>query len=85
MLSKFVVTLKDDPEDKFTWVFECMAEDTDHAEEQAENAYPEIMEDSRWACPKCVRWDRRRWCLATCARWGFVSVTTWPKASEVPT
>lgn len=41
MLSKFVVTLKDGHEDKFTWVFECMAEDADHAEEQAENAYPD--------------------------------------------
>ena len=38
---KYRVTLKDDPEDKFTWVFECMAENADHAEEQAENAYPD--------------------------------------------
>jgi len=41
MLNKYVVTLKEDPEDKFTWVFECMAENADHAEEQAENAYPD--------------------------------------------
>jgi len=41
MLNKYVVTLKDDPEDKFKWVFECMAESADHAEEQAENAYPD--------------------------------------------
>ena len=35
-----IVTLKEDPEDKFTIVFECQAMDDDHAEEQAENAYP---------------------------------------------
>lgn len=41
MLNKYVVTLKDGPEYEFTWVFECMAEDADHAEEQAKNAYPD--------------------------------------------
>ena len=40
MLNKYAVTLKEDPEDKFTRVFECMAENADHAEELAENAYP---------------------------------------------
>jgi hypothetical protein len=39
-LYPYVVTLKEDPEDKFTIVFECSAMDDDHAEEQAENAYP---------------------------------------------
>ena len=39
----YIVTLKEQPEDKFTLVFECDAEDQDHAEEQAESAYPDAM------------------------------------------
>jgi len=34
------VTLKESPGDKFTLVFDCSADDSDHAEEQALNAYP---------------------------------------------
>lgn len=40
LLRPFSVSLKEDKGDKFTIVFECSAEDRDHAEEQAENAYP---------------------------------------------
>lgn len=39
-LTPFRVMLHEEPGDKFKLVFECMAEDADHAEEQAENAYP---------------------------------------------
>lgn len=39
-LRGYRVTLKEDAGDKFTIVFDCQAEDDDHAEEQAENAYP---------------------------------------------
>jgi hypothetical protein len=39
-LLPYRVTLKEDAGDKFTVAFDCQAEDTDHAEEQAENAYP---------------------------------------------
>lgn len=39
-LHGYIVSLKDDHEDKFTYAFNCMAEDFDHAEEQALNAYP---------------------------------------------
>ncbi len=34
------VSLHEEPGDKFTIVFDCWAEDADHAVEQAENAYP---------------------------------------------
>lgn len=34
------VTLREENGDKFQLVFDCMAEDSDHAAEQAENAYP---------------------------------------------
>lgn len=39
-LKRYIVTLHEDRGDKFTMIFECMAEDTDHADEQAINAYP---------------------------------------------
>ena len=39
-LSRYVVSLHEDKGDKFQLVFECLAEDHDHAEEQAINAYP---------------------------------------------
>ena len=39
-LISYRVTLKEEPNDKFLIVFDCMAEDDDHAAEQAENAYP---------------------------------------------
>jgi len=39
-LIPYRVTLAEDKGDKFRIVFECFAEDDDHAEEQAINAYP---------------------------------------------
>jgi hypothetical protein len=33
------ISLKEEPGDKFTIFFDCQAEDADHAQEQAENAY----------------------------------------------
>jgi hypothetical protein len=39
-LIPYRVTLKEEKGDKFTIVFDCYAEDDDHAEEQALNAYP---------------------------------------------
>lgn len=39
-LIPYRVTLAEEPGDKFTIVFDCFAEDDDHAEEQALNAYP---------------------------------------------
>lgn len=39
-LIPYRVTLAEEPGDKFTIVFDCYAEDDDHAAEQAENAYP---------------------------------------------
>lgn len=39
-LEPFLVTLHEDKGDKFTLFFDCWAEDEDHAEEQALNAYP---------------------------------------------
>ena len=39
-MTAFIVTLREYKGDKFTIVFECWAEDHDHAEEQALNAYP---------------------------------------------
>jgi hypothetical protein len=39
-LEPFLVTLHEDKGDKFTLLFDCWAEDADHAEEQALNAYP---------------------------------------------
>jgi hypothetical protein len=39
----YVVTLKEHPEDSFTIIFECQAEDAEHAYEQAENAYPDCI------------------------------------------
>lgn len=40
LLVNFRVMLHEEPGDKFQLVFECQAENKDHAEEQAENAYP---------------------------------------------
>jgi hypothetical protein len=39
-LIPYRVTLAEEPGDKFTIVFDCFAEDDNHAEEQAMNAYP---------------------------------------------
>jgi len=40
-LYKYRVWLHEHKEDKFQIVFDCDAEDTDHAEEQAQDAYPD--------------------------------------------
>ena len=40
MLHSYRVTLKEDKGDKFTLVFDCMAEDEEHAFEQALDMYP---------------------------------------------
>lgn len=40
ILKSYRVTLHEEPGDRFTIVFDCYAEDPDHAAEQAENAYP---------------------------------------------
>ena len=39
-LKKYLVSLYEEPGDKFILHFDCMAEDEDHAIEQAVNAYP---------------------------------------------
>lgn len=39
-LKSYRVTLLEEPGDRFTIVFDCYAENADHAAEQAENAYP---------------------------------------------
>lgn len=39
-LKPYRVTLHEEPGDKFQIVFDCQAEDADHAAEQAEDAYP---------------------------------------------
>lgn len=39
-LIPYQVTLAEEKGDKFTIVFDCFAEDDDHATEQAINAYP---------------------------------------------
>ena len=39
-LKPYRVMLHEDKGDKFKLVFDCQAEDEDHAEEQALNAYP---------------------------------------------
>lgn len=39
-LKNYRVTLFEEPGDRVTIVFDCYAEDADHAAEQAENAYP---------------------------------------------
>lgn len=39
-MNSYRVALKEEQGDKFTIVFDCMADDPDHAEEQALNAYP---------------------------------------------
>ena len=40
-MNPYRVTLREELGDDFLIVFDCMAEDDDHAEEQAENAYPQ--------------------------------------------
>jgi|GEM_PF-6585039 len=42
-LQPYRVMLHEEPGDKFQLVFDCFAEDADHAAEQAENAYPGCM------------------------------------------
>ena len=39
-LTEYRVSLHEEKGDKFTLFFECWADDEDHAEEQALNAYP---------------------------------------------
>ena len=39
-MTEYRVTLHEDKGDKFTIVFDCWADDIDHADEQALNAYP---------------------------------------------
>jgi hypothetical protein len=39
-LTEYRVSLHEDKGDKFTLFFDCWAEDNDHAEEQALDAYP---------------------------------------------
>ena len=39
-LTEYRVSLHEEQGDKFILHFDCWAEDRDHAEEQAENAYP---------------------------------------------
>ena len=40
-MKPFRVTLHEHKGDKFVIVFDCMADDNDHADEQALNAYPD--------------------------------------------
>jgi adenine-specific DNA methylase len=42
-LTEYRVALKEEEADKFTLFFDCMAEDDEHAEEQAFNAYPDCI------------------------------------------
>jgi hypothetical protein len=39
-MKSYLVSLHEDKGDKFQMFFQCWAEDEDHAEEQALNAYP---------------------------------------------
>jgi len=39
-MKEYMVSLNEDKGDKFILYFECWAEDEEHAEEQALNAYP---------------------------------------------
>jgi hypothetical protein len=39
-MKSYLVSLREDKGDKFQMFFQCWAEDEDHAEEQALNAYP---------------------------------------------
>jgi hypothetical protein len=39
-MTHYRVSLKEEAGDKFTIFFDCWADDEDHAEEQALNAYP---------------------------------------------
>jgi hypothetical protein len=40
-LTKYAVSLHEEKGDKFIIFFDCLAEDEDHADEQALNAYPD--------------------------------------------
>jgi hypothetical protein len=40
ILKEFRVSLNEEKGDKFLLFFDCLAQDHDHAEEQAKNAYP---------------------------------------------
>ena len=40
MENNYRVTLVESPGDRFKLIFECFADDEDHAEEQAMDAYP---------------------------------------------
>ena len=42
-LIPYRVTLAEEAGDKFKLVFDCYAEDNDHAAEQAQNAYPDCL------------------------------------------
>jgi hypothetical protein len=50
LLCRYRVSLHEEKGDKFTQMFDCQAEDADHAEEQAVNAYPgcEIVNVTQW-------------------------------------
>ncbi len=39
-MKTYRVSLHEEPGDEFRLMFDCQADDPDHAEEQAENAYP---------------------------------------------
>ena len=39
-MDEYLVSLHDEPGDKFIMYFHCWADDPDHAEEQALDAYP---------------------------------------------
>lgn len=39
-MKEYRVTLKEDRGDKFTLVFDCWADDPEHAREQAQDMYP---------------------------------------------
>ena len=39
-LLAYRVSLEEEPGDRFRLIFDCLAEDDDHAAEQAESAYP---------------------------------------------
>jgi len=51
-LIPFKVTLHEDKGDKLTLCFYCLADDADHAEEQAVNAYPNCEIINVFECSK---------------------------------
>jgi|APGre2960657404_1045060.scaffolds.fasta_scaffold08153_4 hypothetical protein len=51
MLMPYKVSLREDKGDtKLTLLFYCLAEDADHAEEQAMKAYPNGWLETIWEC-----------------------------------